>query len=61
MEAAYEAAIKGVGGLEAAKPKAVHEAIVAEFPELTLQARGWGFDSMERAERWHVPAVCQCS
>lgn len=39
MEEAYDAAVGQCGGLEAAKPKGVFEAMQAtgEFPELTLQ------------------------
>lgn len=39
MEEAYDAAVVQCGGLEAAKPKGVFEAMQAtgEFPELTLQ------------------------
>ncbi len=39
MEEAYDAAVAQCGGLEAAKPKGVFEAMQAtgEFPELTLQ------------------------
>ena len=41
MEEAYDAAVGQCGGLDAAKPKAVFEAMQAtgEFPDLTLQAR----------------------
>lgn len=39
MEEAYDAAVVQCGGLEAAKPKGVFEAMAAtgEFPDLTLQ------------------------
>lgn len=42
MEEAYDAAVAQCGGLDAAKPKAVFEAMQAtgEFPDLTLQAGG---------------------
>lgn len=41
LEAAYEAAVAQLGGLAAATPKPVYEALQDEFPELTLQV-GWG-------------------
>ena len=39
MEEAYLAALDKVGGLEAAKPRAILDELQAEFPHLTLQAR----------------------
>ena len=40
MEEAYLAALEKVGGLEAAKPRAILDELQAEFPHLTLQASG---------------------
>lgn len=39
MEEAYLAALDKVGGLEAAKPRAILDELQTEFPHLTLQAR----------------------
>lgn len=40
LAAAYEAIVARLGGLNSATPKPVYEALVGDFPELTLQARG---------------------
>lgn len=40
MEEAYLAALDKVGGLEAAKPRAILDELQHEFPHLTLQASG---------------------
>lgn len=37
MEEAYAVALERVGGLDAAKPKAVLECLQDEFPQLTIQ------------------------
>lgn len=39
MEEAYQAALEKVGGLDAAKPRALLDELQDEFPFLTLQAR----------------------
>ncbi|KAI7845055.1 hypothetical protein COHA_001420 [Chlorella ohadii] len=62
MEEAYDAAVVQCGGLEAAKPKGVFEAMQAtgEFPELTLQAVKWHLQSHRRREareREHGPST----
>lgn len=62
MEEAYDAAVGQCGGLEAAKPKGVFEAMQAtgEFPELTLQAVKWHLQSHRRREareREHGPST----
>lgn len=41
MDEAYEEALERVGGLDAAKPRAVLEEMAAEFPTLTAQAIKW--------------------
>lgn len=41
MEEAYLAALDKVGGLEAAKPRAILDELQHEFPQLTLQACKW--------------------
>ncbi len=39
MEEAYEAALKQLGGLDNAKPKAVYDLLAHEFPVLSVQVR----------------------
>ena len=41
LEEAYEAEVARQGGLYAARPKAVFEALLPQFPELTLQVVKW--------------------
>lgn len=40
MEEAYEAALEQLGGLDAAKPKAVYELLQDEFPQLSVHVSG---------------------
>lgn len=59
MEDAYQAALEHVGGLEAAKPKAVLELLQGQFPHLTIQNVKWHLLSHRRRQERHremVPA-----
>lgn len=39
LEEAYEAAVVQLGGIYSARPRDIHQALAAEFPELTVQVR----------------------
>lgn len=41
LEEAYEGAVRRLGGLHEARPKALLEALQGEFPDLTLQNIKW--------------------
>ncbi len=51
MEAAYDAALERLGGLEAAKPKALLELLQPDFAFLTIQARLRSCTRCSRLER----------
>ena len=41
LEAAYEAEVARLGGLHAARPKQLLDALLPDFPDLTLQVVKW--------------------
>ena len=56
LEEAYEAAVEAQGGLQAARPKQLLDALQAEFPELTLQVVKWHLQGQRRAKQRGQPS-----